>query len=237
MQKIPVTGLISTVYADDKYPVIDPLVGIDGLRNFSTISEMYNIPLERRRSGMVVGISEVSNNTVAYYKLKPEGGGGSIVWEVGSASNWDGFFTSNASYSLPIKYFISSETIEVPNNYQYLIYGDLTVGTGGSFNNYGRTIIINGELKTENDGTWSNYNTLLYVNLDNRLKYSASFSCNAGESIHVTHSLGVQDFTYTLREGYNYIQANIEIDSTNPDNEVIVTCAGTVSTGRINIMG
>jgi hypothetical protein len=62
---VEVVGFISPTDPLDTYPVIDPLYGIDGLRNVNLISDLDNIPELRRRAGMVVG---VSGGTV-YYKL------------------------------------------------------------------------------------------------------------------------------------------------------------------------
>jgi hypothetical protein len=62
---VEVVGFISPTDPLDTYPVIDPLYGIDGLRNVNLISDLNNIPELRRRAGMVVG---VSGGTV-YYKL------------------------------------------------------------------------------------------------------------------------------------------------------------------------
>ena len=60
-------GFISPTDPSDQYPVIDPLYGIDGLRNVNTILDLDNIPELRRRAGMVVGVS----GGTAYYKLNP----------------------------------------------------------------------------------------------------------------------------------------------------------------------
>ena len=58
-------GFLSPMDTEDKYAVIDPLYGIDGLRNVNSVEELNQIPEERRRAGMIVGI-----NGETYYKLK-----------------------------------------------------------------------------------------------------------------------------------------------------------------------
>ena len=63
---VGVMGYISPMSTDDTYAVIDPLYGIDGFRNVDTIQDMLEIPEERRRAGMIVGINGGEN----YYKLK-----------------------------------------------------------------------------------------------------------------------------------------------------------------------
>jgi hypothetical protein len=64
---VEVVGFISPTNPLDTYPVIDPLYGIDGFRNVNTINDLNNIPVLRRRAGMVVGVS----GGTEYYKLKP----------------------------------------------------------------------------------------------------------------------------------------------------------------------
>lgn len=63
---IGVMGFISPKNINDTYAVIDPLYGIDGFRNVSSLSELDSITYERRRSGMIVGV----NDGESYYKLK-----------------------------------------------------------------------------------------------------------------------------------------------------------------------
>ena len=233
MNKIPVTGIIGTVYPTDNYPVIDPLLGIDGLRCVNSLADMYDIPLERRRGGMVVGVQNISNNTTTYYKLKP-----GVTWSVGTLSltDWDLFFGfGTGATALTVKYNISDETIVVPINYEYLLYGDLTIGTGGDFQNYGKTVIMNGDIILNGNGTYSNYGELQLVSLSlSSTRYSASFSVNLGSaSININHGLGSSDIVYTIRDGSNYIYPNVEIVD---DNNILVTTTGTISSGRINIM-
>lgn len=63
---IGVMGYISPMDTRDTYAVIDPLYGIDGLRNVDTIDDLINISEDRRRPGMIVGVG--GGDT--YYKLK-----------------------------------------------------------------------------------------------------------------------------------------------------------------------
>ena len=70
---VGVMGFISPMSTDDTYAVVDPLYGIDGFRNVDTMQDMLEIPEERRRAGMIVGVNGGQN----YYKLKD------IEW------NWD----------------------------------------------------------------------------------------------------------------------------------------------------
>jgi len=76
---IGIMGFISPMDTDDTYAVIDPLYGIDGLRNVETIEELNLISFERRRSGMIVGVG----GGETYYKLK-----NLIEWSF-DISDWD----------------------------------------------------------------------------------------------------------------------------------------------------
>ena len=70
-------GYLSPMDTEDTYAVIDPLYGIDGLRNVDTIEDLNLIPEDRRRAGMIVGV----NGGETYYKLK------NIEW-VGDITDW-----------------------------------------------------------------------------------------------------------------------------------------------------
>ena len=75
---VGIMGFISPMDTNDTYAVIDPMYGIDGLRNVESITDLNTIPLERRRSGMVVGV----NGGEQYFKLKK------ISWTY-DISDWD----------------------------------------------------------------------------------------------------------------------------------------------------
>lgn len=230
---IKLTGLVTTYSPSDKYPVIDPLLGIDGLRSVSSISEMYDIPLERRRGGMIVGVQNIISNDTVYYKLKP-----GVTWSVGtlSVADWDPFFSSGtgSSYSFP-KYNISSETIIVPPNQQYLLYGNLTIGTGGVFQTFGQTVLINGTISTTGDGTFSvgGAGSIQYASLSTTLKYSGTFSSSPGATVSINHNLGSEDVVVSVRDGSNFVYPNIEIIDSN---SILLTTTGTISNGKINIL-
>lgn len=90
---VKVTGFISPTDTNDSYAVIDPLYGIDGLRNYSGgTSELLSIPALRRRPGMIVGI----NDGAQYFRLKP------IPWSFTLADWIEIFFftgTTNNTFS------------------------------------------------------------------------------------------------------------------------------------------
>jgi hypothetical protein len=233
MENIPVSGLITPISQSDQYPIIDPVFGIDGLRNLTSTQSMYNLPLEKRRAGMVVGIADSTNTNVYYYKLKPQNDG--VTWSVGDPTNWNGFLTSPTG-SIPIKYNIVNETLEVPTNFMYLVYGNLTIGATGIFNNYGRLAIINGSLVTQSNGVFNNYGEYLTASFLPR-KVVKTFSAIQNMGITVSHGLNTSDISYSLKDGYNFIQANVEISSSEPTDKVLVTCATSVSVVTMTIVG
>lgn len=77
MGGVSVMGFIAPNNISDTYPVIDPIFGIDGLRNLDTIEDMLEIPFERMRAGMIVGVE----GGAKYYKLKD------VDW-VGDITDW-----------------------------------------------------------------------------------------------------------------------------------------------------
>ncbi len=212
MDKIPVSGLISPIYESDKYPVIDPRFGVDGLRSLNSLQEMYNIPLEKRRGGMVVAIPNTSSNNAAYYTLKPEGNG--VTWAVGSSSNWYGFLQSatGSSFSVPVKYNIVNDTITVPINYEYLIWGNMTIGTGGSFINDGKAYFINGTISTSDGGSYSGGGQYIYIQTP--VKYKETFTCDPS-GFTISHGLNSEDIVYSVRDGNNFVYSNVEILDAN----------------------
>ena len=85
---VEVLGFISPTEITDEYPVIDPLYGIDGLRNVNLLSDLNNIPTPRRRPGMLVGVS----GGTQYYKLN------SPPWN-NTISDWSIFNSGGGSFT------------------------------------------------------------------------------------------------------------------------------------------
>ena len=231
MENIPVSGLLSPININDSYPIIDPVFGIDGFRNLGSTQSMSQIPLAKRRAGMVVGVP--LNNTTNYYKLKPEGNG--VTWSVGDMTNWDSFLVAPTA-SIPIKYNVINETIDIPSGYMYLVYGGLNIGATGVVNNNGRVVIINGNLVTASNGQWNNNGEFITASFLVQ-KIVKTFSSVANVGITVSHNLNTTDFTYTLRDGYNFVYGNVELASTDPTNKVIVTCATSINFITMTIVG
>ena len=75
---VGIMGYISPMHVEDTYAVIDPVYGVDGLRNVNNMEELNNISTERRRAGMIVGV----DGGLTYYKLK------NVEW-VGDETDWE----------------------------------------------------------------------------------------------------------------------------------------------------
>ena len=50
-------GVLTPMDSRDDYAVTDPVYGVDGLRNVSTVNDLHTVSLTRRRSGMIVGVN------------------------------------------------------------------------------------------------------------------------------------------------------------------------------------
>lgn len=228
-----ITGCVEPFNTSDTYPVIDPTWGIDGLRCVSSLTEMYNISLERRRGGMIVGVQDSILNITDYYTLKP-----GVTWSVGtlSVTDWDPLFIYGTGASaIGVRYNIANETVVVAPNHQYLLYGNLTIGTSGVFQSYGETVIINGSIVLAGDGTYSvgGSGTISYVSLSQTDKYTATFSASPDATVNFNHSLGSEDIFWSVRDGNNFIYPNVEIVDSN---NISLYTTGTISNGRINIL-
>ena len=94
---VGIMGFISPMDTLDTYAVIDPLYGIDGLRNVDNEDDLNSIPYDRRRPGMIAG----TNGGSRFFKLK------NIFWSF-ELTDWEEIF------------FLSSNQLEVlrnlPNN-------------------------------------------------------------------------------------------------------------------------
>ncbi len=87
---VEVFGFISPSDTTDTYPVIDPLYGIDGLRNVDLLNDLNNIPTLRRRAGMVVGVS----GGTTYYKLNSPPWTNTLSdWSIFNSGGGSGTFT------------------------------------------------------------------------------------------------------------------------------------------------
>jgi len=137
-----------------------------------------------------------------------------------------------------IRNFITSGvSVTVAQDFQYLVYGDLTIYSGGTLTNNGQVVIINGALSLSG-GSFVNNASLLMVDLalNNAGKYSANFSIPAftGGTLNINHSLNTQNFVYMTRQGTSEISVQLTIVD---NNNVTITTMSAVPTGRITIIG
>ena len=117
------------------------------------------------------------------------------------------------------KYIYAAETLTVLQDYQYFIYGNLTVA--GTVNNYGEVTIANGNLNVLPGGQFNNLGVgiLTVVNLATGISMQVvirSFTTTAMIPININHGLGTKDFTYTVRDGDTLIDVDIvHVDTNN----------------------
>ena len=94
---VEVTGFISPTDSTDQYAVIDPIYGVDGLRNVTSISALNAISIPRRRAGMIVGVT--TGTTTTYYSLLPPPWTSTIndwqLFQSGNPSITGGTFSTN----------------------------------------------------------------------------------------------------------------------------------------------
>lgn len=132
-----------------------------------------------------------------------------------------------------IRNFIpAATTITVPVNFQYLVYGNLTIA--GDMINNGQVVILNGGMVLQGAGTFTNTGSLLIVDLQlgNEGKYTANFTTVANVPLTVTHGLATTDFVFTAKEGLNIIDVELAIVDSN---NITITTTTAVS-GRIVII-
>ena len=147
---VEVFGFISPSNTTDQYPVIDPLYGIDGLRNVNTLSDLNLIPTLRRRAGMLVGVSGGTvyyklnlppwNGTLSDWSIFNSGGGisgdylplsggtvtGATIFTNGVTANT---FSASTYFNLPIDVFVTGGTYDNVTG-----TATFTNNTGGTFN-------------------------------------------------------------------------------------------------------
>ena len=120
-------------------------------------------------------------------------------------------------------YIRTGETIDVKADYQYFIYGNLTVE--GVINNYGEVVIANGTVVLLPGGQFNNLGAGLIkiVNLATGASMQVvikTFSTAAFTPYTLTHGLGTRDFTFNVREGNTLI----DIDYSHiDDNSISIT--------------
>ena len=170
----------------------------------------YSIPV----NGNHIALQSEDNGVWRYINTYPTG-------------KWIKYLTGGIS----IKNYVENETIEVPENYQYLVYGDLTIANGGGIINYGQVVTLNGNLIITGSGTFSNYGTYISPSISTK-KYAATINLVADTSLTVTHNLYTTDIICSIYESNSPIEFDMTIIS---NTEVSITVNSTI-TARINII-
>lgn len=127
----------------------------------------------------------------------------------------------------------ANQLLTIQPDYQYWIYGDFTVE--GVVNNSGELVIANGTLIISGSGQVNNYGQGLVkiVNLatgDSTRVVILSFTAIANTPIVLTHGLNTKDFVYSVRDGNEPIDVNIEHLN---NNSIEVTSTADITDGRI----
>jgi hypothetical protein len=124
-----------------------------------------------------------------------------------------------------------SETLIIPADYQYLVYGSF--GVYGTIYNYGEIVILNGNLNLFTGGLIVVPGTIKEVNVstgDSMRVVIKNFSTLAGVSVTLNHALGTKDFVFVARDGDTYIEVDlVHLDT----NNVQITPTGNVSSGVV----
>lgn len=130
----------------------------------------------------------------------------------------------------------SGITINVLQDYQYWIYGNLTIG--GVLNNAGEVVIANGTLILLPGGQYNTVGSgnLLIVNLATGVSmqtYVQNFTTTANVPLTIVHNLGTMDVVYSARENSNFSPAGpdvvIDLDVTFiDDNTITIETTGNI---------
>ena len=244
---VEVLGFISPTDTNDTYAVIDPLYGIDGLRNVNSLSDLNNIPSPRRRSGMVVGV----NGGTSYYKLNnppwnytisdwsifnsggssgdflPLSGGtvtGGTIFTQGLTANT---FSATTYLNLPIDLTItgfsySNNTFSITNNSGNTLSATINTVTG---------LTVNGTLSAT---TYQNLPTDIRVTGGTYSNKVATFTNNTGGTFNVT------GFTDTFVTGATFTGTTLVLsrNENQPDISApisTVSLSGALSSVSFNI--
>jgi hypothetical protein len=124
-------------------------------------------------------------------------------------------FTSGISSGGYVNNIIpSGTTITVPQNQQYIVYGDLDILSGGTLDNLGDVVIINGTLN--NSGSYNNSGTTTFVSFPTGDTYVTGFTFNpANYDISLTRNDNV-----TLTQNLSILASDLTVTggTYNPAN-------------------
>lgn len=201
------TNSISNSWIDSVFDILDtpPISPNDGDRYLvsSTPSGIWFDKSNR------VATWNSSLNTWLYYI--PDNGDmvvvqdeNNCIFRYGFSIDINGSWIRQVFGGIPIKTYITNETIEVPLNTQYFVYGDLIIDTGGNLVNHGQVITLNGDLIILDDGVFTNfgeYISPIATNLDEVTTYS-KFTTNinviSNIPYDIVHNLDSEDIVVSV---------------------------------------
>lgn len=223
---IPVTGFIGPTDSNDTYAVTDALYGIDGLRSVTGVTQRNLISTERRREGMLV---YTQNDNNFWQLLAPPWSGINADWKLFISSG------TNLSSSANKYRVVSGETIDIGENYEYFVYGNLTLE--GTINNSGKLIIMNGAL-INSGGTYNQISggSLSLVSSQTINKFSLTTGLTANVPLLVTHNLGTIDVLVTVKD-LNTNKKIIIDEGLYNLNDITIESTQTLSNIKITIIG
>ncbi len=133
--------------------------------------------------------------------------------------------------STPNKYYIESgETVIVPVNSQYLIYGNLTVD--GVLENNGYVVIVNGYLIQGTNGLVNNNGIIEHVDLlIGPNNYTITTNITANNILMISHNLNTLDPIVSIRIGTSFYNAEVDV----VDGNTISILSSSDASIRVNV--
>jgi len=151
-------------------------------------------------SGFLVGFTDVYVTGGTY-----DNNMGTVTFVNTSGGTFDvtGFTTGGTGSSQYVNYIIpSGETITVPLNEQYLVYGDLLLE--GQLDNFGQVVIIDGNL-VNSGGTFNNSGELIFVDTNIQFTGNTSGDCINELFVSEIKSCGSDETELILGEHINIV--------------------------------
>lgn len=190
-------------------------------------------------SGNLIGLSNtVSEYTVNGWVTQAPDNGDVMVLKSQTNAIWyytgvfpNGKWLKHLIGGISIKNYIDNEVIEVPENYQYFVYGDLTID-GGQLINYGEVVTLNGDLIILNGGEFMNYGSYISPIVD-RKKYAAIITTIPNTPMVLVHNMNTLDVIGALYSNGDPVPIVFKVID---NNTISITTTNAVS-GRVTIMG
>ncbi len=207
---LPTSPVIGNRYMVDKV-VSGALIGHENqIAEYSASGWQYTTPI----NGHMIVLESQTNAIWRYIDVYPTG-------------KW----IKHVIGGLSIKNHLIDEVIEVPEHYQYFVYGDLIIEDANLIN-YGQVVTLNGDMIILGTGEFHNYGEYISPIVD-RKKYTAVITTVANTAYLITHNMNTLDVIAALYQGGT--QVSMEVVIVN-NNQITVKTTGAV-TGRLTVMG